>query len=244
MLRRWLAPQPLDEFLGSHFGRSPFARPAAAIDVLSWFDWSALDALVAARRPAPDVLVASSGRLVDMPAPRNLSEVRQVMCREHGVVVRKAERHDARLAELAQAMAVDLPGVVHVQIYATPAGTQTFGWHFDSEDVFIVQTAGAKDYYMRRNTVAPRSPEEYPDFETVRRETSPLVAARLLPGDWLYIPARWWHLVHSLEDSLSISIGVLHRPRSTNGASMAALRRPGEHVEVAREMEQRRADEA
>lgn len=209
MLQRWLAPQPLDDFLHSHFGKSPFARPGAAQDVLAWFDWPVLDGLVAARHPPPDVLVASQGRLVDIPAPRGLPEVRRVMERQHGVVVRKAERHDRRLAELARAMAGDLPGQVHVQIYATPAGTQTFGWHFDTEDVFIVQVRGTKDYYMRQNTVAPGPAEACSDFGLVREEKTPLMAARLLPGDWLYIPASWWHLVRSVEDALSISIGVL-----------------------------------
>lgn len=237
MLRRWLAPQPLDEFLVSHFGKGPFARPGAAADVLTWFDWPVLDALLSARGPRPDVLVANEGRLVDVPAPRGLPGVRRVMGAEHGVVIRKAERHDARLAELARAIGEDLPGRVHVQIYATPAGTQTFGWHFDTEDVFIVQARGAKDYYMRANTVATGPAEACADFGIVRQETSPLMVARLLPGDWLYIPASWWHLVRSVEDALSISVGVLtdvalRAPARSESSGGAGARRPGEHVQA------------
>ena len=41
------------------------------------------------------------------------------------------------------------------------------------------------------------------------RETSPIYTARLEPGDWLYIPSRWWHLVKCVTDSLSISTGVM-----------------------------------
>jgi ribosomal protein L16 Arg81 hydroxylase len=92
----------------------------------------------------------------------------------------------------------------------TPAGTETFGWHYDWEDVFIAQTVGSKDYHFRNNTVAQDAAfSTQPDFSCVRRETSPLFGALLIPGDWLYIPRRWWHLVRSLEDSLSISIGVV-----------------------------------
>jgi hypothetical protein len=121
-------------------------------------------------------------------------------------------RHHPQLAELARAFARDLPGEIHVQLYATPAGTQTFGGHYDDEDVFIAQTVGTKDYYLRDNTVArTRSALEQPDFSAVRHERSALMIAQLIPGDWLYIPSRWWHLVRSIEDALSISIGVIPR---------------------------------
>ena len=36
-----------------------------------------------------------------------------------------------------------------------------------------------------------------------------LMQARLIAGDWLYVPRRWWHLVLCAEDSLSISVGVM-----------------------------------
>jgi 50S ribosomal protein L16 3-hydroxylase len=208
MLRRWLSPQPVEDFLRTSLWRVPFARPGAAADVPLWFEWAVLDRLLGSR-PAPDVLIAKDGRLVDAPLPTNQAEARQLMRRELGIVIRKAEQHLEGLAALAQSFAEDVPGEVHIQIYATPAGTQTFGWHFDEEDVFIVQTSGSKDYYMRANTVAPPASGSAPDFSAVRRETSPLMLARLLPGDWLYIPKRWWHLVRSVEDALSISIGVI-----------------------------------
>jgi 50S ribosomal protein L16 3-hydroxylase len=209
MLRDWLAPVTVEAFIESCLRRVPYARPSAATNALPLLDWDVLSAVLEAR-PSPDVLVATRGRLVDIPAPKSLSAVRELMHRGLGVVVRKAELHDRNLAELARAFAGDLHGEVHVQLYATPANTQTFGWHFDFEDVFIAQTVGTKDYYFRDNTVARHVvPGPHPDFGAISRETSPLLSSTLIPGDWLYIPSRWWHLVRSLEDALSISIGVV-----------------------------------
>ena len=208
MLRHWLAPQEVQDFVGCQLGVSPFARPGAALSMLPSFAWDALDQLLGAQ-PGPDVLVARRGRLVGVPTPRNEADARRLMARELGIVIRKAEHHHPGLADLAREFAADLPGQVHVQVYATPAGTCTFGWHYDVEDVFIVQVSGSKDYHMRANTVARHATDANPDFSIVRAETSQLMSARLIPGDWLYIPARWWHLVHSVEDALSISIGVL-----------------------------------
>lgn len=212
MLRTWLAPLAVDAFVQTYLGRAAYARPGAAESTAAWFDWNELDCILAL--PALDILIAAAGRLVDEPAPRTLGQARELLRQGYGIVIRQAERHVPRAAKLAQRFASDLPGEVHVQLYVTPRGTRTFGWHFDVEDVFIAQTAGTKDYYFRANTVSRKRPGLEPDFGLVSTETSQLMMTRLIPGDWLYIPASWWHLVGSVEDALSISIGVLpSRPR-------------------------------
>jgi 50S ribosomal protein L16 3-hydroxylase len=228
MFEAWLSPLSVEEFVRGHFGRAPHARPSAAASALPLFNWAVLERIFitcARTQLPPDVWVAANGRLVEVPPPRCTSDVRRLMRERYGVVIRKAERHYAPLAELALAFARDLRGEVHIQLYVTPAGTQTFGWHYDDEDVFIAQTLGTKDYYLRQNTVAvEQSARGSVDFSALRRETSPLSCARLIAGDWLYIPARWWHLVRSVEDALSISIGVtpeqsgqIRRPGSARG---------------------------
>ena len=84
-----------------------------------------------------------------------------------------------------------------------------FGWHYDAEDVFIAQTAGEKDYYFRENTVEADTPFPPKDFQAYHAETSALQTAHLVAGDFLYIPARWWHMALCREDALSISVGVM-----------------------------------
>jgi hypothetical protein len=208
MLRQWLGPVPLQTFTRQMLGQTPHAAPGAAQAVVPLLDWNVLERLLAAD-PRPDVLVAQGGQRLDVPAPRSLAALRRLMAHGLGVVVRQAERQDPDLQRLARSFERDVPGEVHVQLYATPAGTQTFGWHFDAEEVFIAQTLGAKTYYFRRNTVSPDIGTRQPDFTRVRDETSPLMSSCLVPGDWLYIPATWWHLVRAIDDTLSISIGVM-----------------------------------
>jgi len=87
-----------------------------------------------------------------------------------------------------------LPGEVHVQLYVTPAGTYSYSWHYDLEDVFVAQMLGIKDYHLRDNTVARHTRlGESLDFSCIRDETSHMMAARLIVGDWLYIPRRCGH---------------------------------------------------
>ena len=211
MLHAWLAPTPVEEFVQHHLHRQPWARPGGARDAVDLLDWERLDRVLRAD-PAPDVLVVARGELLEIPAPRSLGELRSLMDVGIGLVLRRTERCDPDLAAFAAAFARDLPGEVHVQLFVTPGGTHGFGWHHDSEDVFIAQTAGVKDYYFRANTVDAGGPSAArPDFGRVREEASPLMTARLIPGDCLYIPARWWHMARCIESSLSISLGVYPR---------------------------------
>jgi hypothetical protein len=209
VLPEWLAPDDVAWFETHHLSKAPYARPAAAMDALPLFTWQTLDRVLAGEGPM-DVLTVAAGELIPVGRPRSLADVTRLLQAGVSVVIRAAESHDPGLARLAERFEDVLPGEVHVQLYATPAGTNSYGWHYDFEDVFIAQTAGVKDYYFRANTVACDAVlGDALDFTSVRQERSPLFSARLVAGDWLYLPARWWHLVKCVEDSLSISVGVM-----------------------------------
>ncbi|HVV53406.1 MAG TPA: cupin domain-containing protein [Polyangia bacterium] len=209
MLTEWLAPDDLGWFMRSHFQAAPLARAGSARAAVPALDWPALDRLLGSDRPL-DLMTVRAGRLQEAPRPRSLEDARALMRAGVSVVVRSAERHDPGLRAVAAGFERALPGEVHVQVYATPAGTNSYGWHYDFEDVFIAQTAGVKDYYFRANTVARDAVlGDGLDFTGIRRETSPIYQSRLIAGDWLYIPSTWWHLVKCAEDALSISVGVM-----------------------------------
>jgi len=195
------------DFFATHFARLPYARPAGAAAAAPLFDWPTLDRVLPA---AADVLTVAAGGLVDAPAPRSAADVQRLMRDGVSTVVRASERHDDALAALARRFGAAVAGEVHVQLYATPAGTNSYGWHYDFEDVFIAQTRGAKDYFFRANTVARETRLGEPlDFRCIRQETSQLMGSQLVAGDFLYIPRRWWHFVKCSEDALSISVGIM-----------------------------------
>src|SRR5688572_3093671 len=209
MLPEWLAPDEVGWFASNHLGKTPCARPAAAMDALPLGTWQTVEAVLGSDLPI-DVLTVARGETVRGPQPRSREDVARLMAAGVSVVVRAAEKHDAGLARLVERFERVLPGEVHVQLYATPGGTNSYGWHYDFEDVFIAQTAGVKDYYFRDNTVAQDTVlGDELDFSVFRQERSPLYCSRLLASDWLYIPARWWHFVKCVETSLSISVGVM-----------------------------------
>jgi 50S ribosomal protein L16 3-hydroxylase len=203
MLAQWLGSLSSTEFEASCLGRAAIALPGTAASACERLSWPVLDRVL---RGAPDTLVVAGGQLLDTPAPRTLAELRRNFANGVGVCIRRAERHDAGLAEVASAFSI--LGTAHVQVFATPGGTHGFGWHFDDEDVFIAQTAGCKDYYFRANTVVSRQSASARMFARYPRETSALYTSTLVAGDFLYMPARWWHMAICKDDALSLSVGV------------------------------------
>jgi 50S ribosomal protein L16 3-hydroxylase len=211
MIEEWLNPMSVSLFARDYLRTQPYASSSSASRATSIFDWDTLDRLLT--RNPPDVLVVARGKLLELSTPKSLREALELLTSGVGLVIRRAEKIDDGIAGLAASVTQRIPGQVHVQLIVTPAGTYGFGWHYDDEDVFIVQTEGSKDYFFRDNTVERERPSGTgPDFSRFGHETSPIGTARLLSGDWLYIPARWWHAAKCIEDSLSISLGIFPDP--------------------------------
>jgi 50S ribosomal protein L16 3-hydroxylase len=208
MLPSWLDPMTREEFLAKHFQREPLARPATASSAVPLLSWARVERLV--ETPGRDMLVVRNGRLSTEPEPTTAAEARDLFSRGWSLVLRRCERHDPELRALADSFSEQLEGDVSIQIYATPTNFISFGWHYDCEDVFIVQTAGEKEYLLRRNTVNPEPTlAAMPRDMHAELETTPVMSSTLLPGDWLYVPRGWWHIARAAEEALSISVGVL-----------------------------------
>jgi hypothetical protein len=223
MVRDWLGDTTLDEFRDRYLQREPFARPSSALATIARLDWSVLSRVLAAD-PAPDVLVVARGERLELPAPRSLMELGALFAAGIGLCLRHTERCDPGLGAIAADFEREL-GTAQVQLFVTPPGTHGFSWHYDDEDVFIVQTLGTKEYLFRANTVAPAIQAHGAVFRRFAEECSPICAATLVPGDLLYLPARWWHMAECAAGGPSLSISVGVRPR---GAGIAAS--PGEEA--------------
>lgn len=215
-------------FASRYLGRVPFARPGSAAALAKCLDFRMLDRVLRqvtlARTELDDILVVNRGQLTDVFAPRSLFEARALFADGLSLVVRRAGERDAELSELGSGFERELSGVAQIQLFATPKGGRGFGWHYDAEDVFILQTAGTKEYFFRENTVNPRPPlQRSYDFSAVTRETTPIMASTLATGDWLYIPSGWWHVATAHTDSLGVSLGLLGIALPSRGSRAVSI---------------------
>jgi ribosomal protein L16 Arg81 hydroxylase len=213
VLSQLLGDFPVAKFLEEHFYRQPYASPAgcAGLANRSAADWTA--AATCARllgQPGLDLLVTREGKPWPGPAVDAASSGQAALAEGYTLCIRHADRHDAALAQLAADFHQDFLAPIDVHVYCTPAGKPGFSWHYDAEDVFILQTEGKKDWWLRKNTVNP-----WPLVETIppdmryEREIMPALHCTLAAGDWLYIPAGYWHRTAASELSTSLSVGIL-----------------------------------
>jgi ribosomal protein L16 Arg81 hydroxylase len=206
---------PLASFIEQYLHRLPFAMAGSVPSLCELGSWDSVGAMLGP--PEGDVFAVREGRWHEGPPPSDLAAVRALGDEGHTVFVRHAERHHAGLAGLATAFERTFRGPVNIHVFVTPAGAPGFSWHYDAEDVFIIQTQGAKEYSLRKNTVNPWPLEEtLPPNMQYERELMPLMRVLLRAGDLLYIPCGYWHKAESKcelmgEAAISLAIGVMSR---------------------------------
>ncbi len=79
--------------------QTTFASPSSARSAIPVFGWGTLERLLT-NDPAADLLVIARGKLVDVPAPKTLAEVRALLLEGVGLVIRRAQQLDAASRDL------------------------------------------------------------------------------------------------------------------------------------------------
>jgi len=205
-----LGDVPIQRFVAEHYQRLPYSAAGSAKSFCELGSWRLLINIL--RQEQADILVCRRNEQSAGPQPRTEEEAQRLVADGYTLLVRHAERHEERLAEVACAFAHDFAAPVNIHMYCTPGGQFGFGWHYDAEEVFIIQTTGRKQYSLRKNTVNPWPIEEtLPADMHYEREIMPLVRCELAAGDWLYIPSGYWHMGESRETAISLAIGVQPR---------------------------------
>lgn len=105
------------------------------------------------------------------------------------VVLQGLHRYWPPLTELVRDLELSLGHACQANAYLTPPGSQGFGLHSDTHDVFVVQTYGAKDW-------------EVHDSHGINR-------IRMEPGVSMYLPTGTPHAARTESDaSLHVTIGI------------------------------------
>lgn len=125
-----------------------------------------------------------------------------------------AERHSWIGRELVRKLSNELGHLVRLNVYITPGLSQGFASHFDTDDVYILQLQGSKEW-----TVFSEPPINLPiqdwgekQLRAIRGQLGrPAIKALLQQGDALYIPRGWVHHANAptQEGSTHVTVGVM-----------------------------------
>jgi hypothetical protein len=211
VLERLVAPQSEAGFRDEHFGRTPLLAQHDG-DTQDLAALLSPDAVMAAvdGLAAPHVRVLRMGAELPVTGPDG---------RVSGDLVAAAHRDGASIAlqgvhglvdELAAVCAgltAQLGEPVQANAYLTPPGGQALAAHADIHDVFMVQTAGRKQWEIFAPRVELPGARQEPDLREDPGELR--LTPELTPGDVLYLPRGWGHrAAPAQERSLHVTIAV------------------------------------
>lgn len=215
ILEELLKPLSFEEFREAYLFKMPYAAPFNARQFEGLISWPLLNEIFASGHK--DCWLPKQGLLPEDPilntGQLTAEQGRSQYGKGRTVLVRHAEKAHPKLAAIAEDFHRLLKDPIDIQLYCTPAGEEGFNWHYDSEEVFVIQSFGEKEFRLRKNTVNPwPSPLNMgKDLHFEAEVPSPEIRCHLKAGDWLYIPSGWWHKAQAVTESCHLSVGVMAR---------------------------------
>ena len=227
-LARLIGPLPVDDFAAQIWSRRAFTRATpAGPDLTGLFTLADADELLSVRglrtpflRLAKDGVVQPAASFTggggvgagigDQVDPDRVTRLLDDGCT---VVFQGLHRLWPAVIEFAATLTAELGHPLQVNGYLTPPAARGFAPHYDTHDVFVVQTAGTKHWTVHRPVVD--SPAQA-DGWTAHRDAVAAAAAgepeldrQLGTGDVLYLPRGWIHSARAADQmSLHLTVGV------------------------------------
>lgn len=214
LVEELLGPLSLDEFRRTYLYQKPYASPSTALSLRKLISWPLLDEIFQTGHPdcwlpyhgqLPKDETLNTGQLTLAQALGGFSEGRTVL-------VRHSERAHPKLQKIAAEFHAVFQDPVDIQLYVTPPEQEGFDWHYDIEEVFVVQSSGEKEFLLRQAArPVPLNRVELPKTVNFALDfTGPEIRCHMKAGDLLYIPAGFWHKARAITPSFHLSVGVLH----------------------------------
>jgi ribosomal protein L16 Arg81 hydroxylase len=180
------------------------------------FKGSDLDHVLEFGRPVPpDMRVILEGN--DIPSSEyfqpdgrlDLNQLRRLYADGHTVVLHGLHRFSRPIAEFGQMLQQRLSCKVISNAYLTPRGARGLNPHYDTHDVFILQLAGAKTWYIYGQSATLPLRDAFVPEPCSRDKLPEPQKYELTVGDAMYIPRGWIHDAETEdESSLHLTVGI------------------------------------
>lgn len=209
-----LHPTTEEVFRREFLFKQPYAAAGTASEYQRLIGWPLLFEIFASNYS--DCWLAKRGKLLEG-STGQLTPASAIQTFEedgYSIVVRHSERAHPKLTAIAEKFHDHFQDPIDIQLYATPAEEEGFDWHYDIEEVFVIQSLGEKEFFLRVPMTTPRLDRvELPREIDFTNGFGPEIRCRLKAGDFLYIPAGVFHKARAITPSFHLSVGVMSSER-------------------------------
>lgn len=211
-LDRILAPLTIDDFLTTYSGRKAVHIPGESGKFESLYAWNEINTVLNDMRPSFEGV-----RLVHETESLPQQELRRMshwLAKGATLIINHVQHIDPIAEQFAEALANDVNSSVNINCYVSFPSKQGFDCHYDTHDVFVIQTVGTKawkvfepsrQFPLDRDATTEKSKYEKP-------KEGEYLSCALTPGDVLYIPRGHWH--YALSSQPCVHLTVSHSNRS------------------------------
>lgn len=206
-----LSPLPVDTFMSDYLGKKALHIPGPPEKFAGLYGWSEINNTVNNARKTFEGL-----RLVHETKPLAHEEMRRMshwLTKGATLVINHIQDIDPIADQLAASLSGDMNSAVNINVYVSFPTRQGFDNHYDTHDVFILQTAGKKVWKVfepTRRFPLDRDPSEQKKLFTPPKDGEYL-SCELSPGDVLYIPRGHWHYAVSSEACIHLTVSYNNR---------------------------------
>lgn len=206
MLEKLVSPIHKQEFISQYLHQRAVYIPGDSSKFEEFFQWRDVNELLQNARPSHEgIQVIIEGRKKNVPSSSNFNKL---LSEGATLVINSAQQIDPLLQEVATSLSTECNAKVNINCYISSPDKQGFDIHYDSHDVFIVQTEGTKKWRVYEPTelwpTAEYNPQNKPENFTKYLECD------LSVGDVLYIPRGHWH--EALADSPCVHLTISTDP--------------------------------
>ena len=208
------------EFRAAYFERKPCHLPGALTE--RPFAWSDIDHLLSIIEPrAPMMRMFNHGLLPEQAytqefvergrSRRRLNKAKfyDYMANGATLQINWLEEHSVAAKRLCLEVARFAGAQTSGNAYMSFAGDGSFGQHWDTHDVFVIQMIGRKRWRLFSPTFPLPLTYQTNDRSGHACPAEPALELNMEEGDVMYVPRGWWHHVIPLQlGSFHLSVGT------------------------------------
>lgn len=210
-LARILDPITPDQFMSEYLGKKAVHIPGPPEKFDGLYGWNEINNVVNNSRPTFEGL-----RLVYQTKTQPQEELRRMsqwLAKGATLVLNHIQDIDPIAEQVAATLSGEMNAAVNVNVYVSFPSRQGFDTHYDTHDVFILQTAGKKVWKVFQPTrpfPLDRDPADQKK-QFAKPTEGEYVSCELTPGDVLYMPRGHWHYAVSSESCIHLTVSFNNR---------------------------------